>query len=229
MVVEIKKQGIWVADGSEVGENFMPNSIEMQLGSANASKGIWRLAGSTTMSKQRVFISDSPVGQCYGFQNSGVQTVNDGSCYGIDSFPRQANTIYTISMWARTTNGVEAYAGYNLYNLTSYDKGSHSKVDKNYRVTTLPSTGEWVLCWLTYTTNSSTTGNIYIGITTGEEATITQMCGIKIEKGDKPTPWVPNINDSIYISSKIPFFESSNDNKLYIGNSWISANQFYQI
>ena len=51
MGVDLSKQNIWIADGSEVGENLMPNSIEMQLGSANASKGIWRLAGSTTMSK----------------------------------------------------------------------------------------------------------------------------------------------------------------------------------
>ncbi len=227
MGINLLKQGVLIATGNEVNENLMPNSIEMQLGSANPSQGIWRLAGSTTMSKERVLILDSPIGKCYGFQNSGTQTVNDGSCYGIDSFPREANTVYTISMWARTTNGVEAYAGYNLYSLTSYDKGSHSKVDKNYRVTTLPSSGAWTLCWLTYTTNSSTTGNIYIGITTGEEATITQMCGVKIEKGDKATPWIPNKNDAIYISSDVAFEEISEEPVLF-GKDWITANEFYE-
>lgn len=50
------------------------------------------------MTKARVLITDSPEGECYGFQNTGVQTPNDASCYGIDSFPIVGNTTYTISM-----------------------------------------------------------------------------------------------------------------------------------
>lgn len=167
-------------------ENLMPNHLEMGLGSANPSTGTWRLAGSSSMTKSRVQILDSPEGPCYGFQNEGIQTPNDGSCYGIDSFPLEGNSIYTISMWARIINGTEGYAGYNIYNST--DKGgSHSSIQKNYRVTQLPSNGDWIKCWYTFTTNSNNTRNIYIGIVTGETSVTTQMCCVHIEKVDATT------------------------------------------
>lgn len=167
-------------------ENLMPNHLEMGLGSANPSTGTWRLAGSSSMTKSRVQILDSPEGPCYGFQNEGIQTPNDGSCYGIDSFPLEGNSIYTISMWARIIDGTEGYAGYNIYNST--DKGgSHSSIQKNYRVTQLPSNGDWIKCWYTFITNSSNTRNIYIGIVTGETSVTTQMCCVHIEKVDATT------------------------------------------
>ena len=169
----------------QLSENLMPNHLVMALGTANSSTGTWRTAGSTTMSKSRVLITDSPEGECYGFQNQGVQTPNDGSCYGIDSFPLQGNTTYTISMWARIINGTEGYAGYNIYNISTEKGGSHSKIDKNYRVTTLPSDGSWIKCWYTFTTNASNARNIYIGITTGDTDVTTQMCCVHIEKIDK--------------------------------------------
>ena len=50
---------------------------------------------------------------------------------------------------------------------------------------------------------------------------------IKFESSSTPTPWLPNSADNIYISSTVPFTENNNNNQLYIGNSWISANQFY--
>lgn len=182
-----------------INNNIMPNSVDMQLGSANAANGVWRLAGSNTMTRTRVQIKDSPIGLCYGFQNEGVQTYSDGSCYGIDGFPFQANTQYTISMWARIINGTEGYAGYNVYSLASQNGGSHNgNIIKNYRVTTLDPTGKWTRCWYTFTTNGSINRNIYIGITTGETGVTTQMCGIKIEKGAIVTPWKPKETDAYY-------------------------------
>ena len=184
---------------NSINSNIMPNSVIMGYGSANVSTGTWRNAGSSTMTKSRVLIEDSPIGKCYGFQNSGIQTVNDGSCYGIDSFPLQANTQYTISMWARIIEGTEGYAGYNIYSISSQDGGSHNgTIMKNYRVTALNPNKEWTRCWYTFTTNSSTTRNIYIGITTGETSVTTQMCAIKIEKGSVVTPWKPKEEDENY-------------------------------
>ena len=174
-------------------ENIMPNSLTMELGSANYLTGSWRLAGTSNMDRTRVSISDSPYGSCYGFQNVGIQTANDGSCYGIDGFPTEANTVYTISLFARITSGTEGYAGFHIYNAT-HNGGSWTKVDKNYYVTPLNSNGRWTRCWLTFTTDGNTGRNIYIGVTTGSTSVTTQMCCVRIEKG------TPNF-DTIYDSS----------------------------
>lgn len=174
-----------------INPNIIVNSYTMPLGSANASTGTWRTAGTSNMSRSRVLIQDG----MYGFQNSGIQTANDGSCYGIDSYPFEANTDYVISFLARITSGTDGYAGYNIYNAT-YIKGSHVKVDKQYIVT--PLNTNWKVCWLNFRTNSTLNRNIYIGVTTGSTSVTTQICKVKIEKGDYPTPWIPNIEDSEY-------------------------------
>lgn len=114
----------------------------MGLGSANVDNGTWRVAGTNNMTRTRVQITDSPVGTCYAFQNAGIQTASDGSCYGIDNTTYfEPNTEYRISMFARITSGTEGYAGYNIYNISAELGGSHTKIDKNYRVTPLHSDG----------------------------------------------------------------------------------------
>jgi len=176
-------------------ENLMPNHLEMPLGtSANTSTGTWRLAGTSNMNRSRILISDSPEGKCYGFENTGIQTANDGSCYGIDSFPLTGNTVYTISLWARCINGEGGYAGFCIYNSTE-EGGSHTTTLKNYKVTPLLSTGEWVKCWYTFTASAANTRNIYIGIVTEETNVTTQMCCVHIEKVDN------TLDNIIYDSS----------------------------
>ena len=178
----------------QLADNLMPNHLTMGYGSANPSTGTWRNAGTSNMTKSRVQINDSPEGPCYGFQNEGIQTANDGSCYGIDNFPLQGNTTYTISMWARIVSGTEGYAGYYIYNISAELGGSHSKIDRNYRITTLPSDGSWIKCWYTFTTNASNSRNIFIGITTGDTTVTTQMCCVHIEKINKVA--LNNVYDS---------------------------------
>lgn len=169
-------------DNINYGENLIPNSLEMQLGTANATTGTWRLAGSNSMTRSRIAIEDTPDGNGYGFQNSGVQTPNDGSCYGIDSFPLEANTPYVISMWGRIIEGTEGYAGFNVYSST-VTGGSWTKIDKNYYVTPLAPSGGWTKCYMSFQTNAATARNIYIGVTTGESSVTTQICNVHIEKG----------------------------------------------
>lgn len=193
--MSISKQGIVntleFIEYNTINPNIIVNSYTMPLGSASASTGTWRTAGTSNMSRSRVLIQDG----MYGFQNSGIQTANDGSCYGIDSYPFEANTDYTISFYARIIAGAEGYAGYNIYSAT-YEDGSHTKIDRNYRVT--PLSTDWKICWLHFKTNSSTNRNIYIGVTTGDTSVTTQICKVKIEKGGFYTPWIPNINDTEY-------------------------------
>lgn len=221
MGTNINKQGIAFASGN-INPNLMPNSYIMPLGTASYATGTWRVAGSSTMTKSRVLIENG----MYGLQNVGIQTPNDGSCYGIDGFPLEGNTNYIISMWARIVSGTEAYAGYNVYNATDVG-GSYTKIDKNYRVT--PLSTDWTRCWYEFKTNSATSRNIYIGITTGDTDVTTQMCLIKIEKGSILTPWSPYSTDDIYVGATSGFMETLNSPNASISKEYMEATQFYEV
>ena len=223
MSSSILKQGILYTSGT-ANPNVMPNSYIMQYGTANPTTGTWRNAGSSTMTKSRVLIANG----MYGFQNSGIQTPNDGSCYGIDNFPLLDDTDYVISMYARIVEGTEGYAGYNIYYSTDIE-GSHTKIDKNYRVT--PLTKEWTRCWLHFKTSTgrSNKRNIYIGITTGETSVTTQMCLVKIEQGSVLSPWVPNVGDDVYVGSTLGFNEFITQPNGSIADTYVNANHFYEI
>lgn len=208
MAVSFNKTGIINASGNEIGKNYMPKSLDMALGSSSPTLGRWRNAGTSTMTKSRVQIYPN----IYGFQNEGIQTANDGSCYGIDSFPMEPSTQYTISLDARIISGTEGYAGFAIHNCTFGD-GSHTKIDKGYRVT--PLTTDWTRCWLTFTTNTNATRNIYIGITTGDTSVTTQMCKVKLELGSTATPWIPNESDWGYTGNTFAFIESGDKMSVY--------------
>ena len=216
MSINLLKTGIIQATG-ETNINLMPNSYIMPYGTSSYATGTWRNAGSSTMTKQRVLIANG----MYGFQNSGVQTANDGSCYGIDNFPTEANTNYIISMWARIVEGTEGYAGYNIQRISEDVDGSYTKIDKNYRVT--PLTKEWTRCWYEFKTNASTSRNLYIGITTGDTNVITQMCLIKLEKSSTLTPWCPKQGDDVFVSLTSSF------NEVFNGNTHISKGRINTI
>lgn len=219
----LSKHGILSTSGI-INPNIMPNSYNMPYGSANPATGTWRNAGSSTMTKARVLIQND----MYGFQNVGIQTPNDASCYGIDNFPLLDNTEYVISMYARIVAGTEGYAGYNIY-YSDDISGSHTKIDKNYRVT--PLTKDWTRCWLHFKTHGgrSDKRNIYIGITTGETEVTTQMCLIKIEQGSILTPWCPNTGDDLYVGNTLGFNEFITQPIGSIAETHINANQFYEL
>lgn len=195
-------------------DNLMPNSIEMPVGSANPFTGTWRLAGSSQMTRSRVAISDAPSGaSTYGFQSVGLQTGQDASCWGIDGFPRENGTTYTLSAWGRIVGGssTAAMLGFSVYSGTTLDYGgTYGKAKSSdtkyygsgaydYAGGQLNPNGNWTRIYRTFTSTSAS-DNIYIGFNTaktGSNVTL-QLCGVKLEKGDKMTPWIPNSNESMY-------------------------------
>jgi len=197
-------------------DNLMPNSVEMPVGSANPSTGTWRLAGGSQMTRSRVAIPDAPSGALtYGFQSVGLQTGQDASCWGIDSFPRESGVTYTLSAWGRIVGGssTAAMLGFSVYNGTTLDYGGvygqakSSDVEYygsgayDYAGGKLNPNGSWTRIYRTFT-STATSGNIYIGFNTaktGSNVTL-QLCGVKLEKGDKMTPWIPNSSESMYVT-----------------------------
>lgn len=195
-------------------ENLMPNSIEMPVGSANPSTGTWRLAGSSQMTRSRVAISDAPSGaSTCGFQSVGLQTGQDASCWGIDGFPRENGATYTLSAWGRIVGGssTAAMLGFSVHSGTTLDYGGtygkavssdakyYGSGAYDYAGGQLNPNGNWTRIYCTFTSTSAS-DNIYIGFNTaktGSNVTL-QLCGVKLEKGDKMTPWVPNSNESMY-------------------------------
>lgn len=195
-------------------ENLMPNSVEMPVGSANPSTGTWRLAGDSRMTRSRVAISDAPTGaSTYGFQSVGLQTAQDASCWGIDSFPKEDGETYTLSAWGRIVGGstTAAMLGFSLYNATTLSYGGtygsavssdakyYGSGAYDYAGGQLNPNGNWTRIYRTFTSTQAS-GNIYIGFNTaktGNNVTL-QLCGVKLEKGNKMTPWTPNINEPLY-------------------------------
>ena len=193
-------------------ENLMPNSTIMSVGSANASTGSWRVAGSSQMTRSRVAISDSPIGDVYGCQSVGLQTGQDASCWGIDNFPRENGTTYTISAWGRIVGGssTAAMLGFSVYSGTTLDYGGTYGQAKSsdtkyygsgaydYAGGQLNPNGSWTRIYRTFT-STSTSDNIYVGFNTaktGNSVTL-QLCGVKLEKGDKVTSWCPKNTDDL--------------------------------
>ena len=195
-------------------DNLMPNSVEMPVGSANPSTGTWRLAGDSRMTRSRVAISDAPTGaSTYGFQSVGLQNAQDASCWGIDSFPKEDGETYTLSAWGRIVGGstTAAMLGFSLYNATTLSYGGtygsavssdakyYGSGAYDYAGGQLNPNGNWTRIYRTFTSTQAS-GNIYIGFNTaktGNNVTL-QLCGVKLEKGNKMTPWTPNINEPLY-------------------------------
>lgn len=211
MGVEIIKQGIWVADGSETGEN-----LARYVTTGGNSPGNTSVAGRTNF-------YDS-----YGIIIPATENADTYFSIWYDT-PLVNGQIYTLS---GQVSGLLESSYYN-FPLFAQNNSAMGMIKFNQNG----------LCYLTFTMNYS--GSIPTATVNGK--TFYRMFmddngralasgqgkilikNIKLEKGSKPTPWLPNQSDSIYVSSTVPFVETDKGNKLYIGQDYIDANQFYEI
>lgn len=227
MGVDLSKQNIWIADGSEVGENlFRLTDFD----------GISNLgAPSTANNYERMIGYYNGNASLHVFQN-GIDTITLSKSGNIGiAFIRLASDInldtssyYTISCWAKTSKlNAHLDIGLSYYNTSDSPTWRGGTGSQNFNTI-----NTWQYFIRTFKPDSNTKAICYcftvIGTNGGADTFSLKQC--KLEKGSTPTPWLPNPADNTYISSTVPFTENNKDNnKLYIGNSWISANQFYQI
>ena len=211
MAVEIKKQGIWVAEGNETGENLYKGSLDFS--GAWVGKSYWTDADE----------------KYYSFTIKQKSSVWGGLAQNI---PCSNGDIFTISFYGKVESGGNILSIHrsSLGNVTTglTILGGNFSSGTNWINTTDDGT-QWNRYWATLQITSSDITYLQWRIENSVANKTLYICGMKLEKGDKPTPWLPNSTDNIYISSTAPFVETDKDNKLYIGQDYIDANQFYEI
>lgn len=211
MGVDLSKQSIWIADGNETGENLASQFI---------------VCGGNSIT------STSTAGRTNYYGDYGI----------IIPATENADTYFTIWYTKPLENGKSYTLSANVSGLkdgTYYNFPLFSQSNSAMGLMGINHNG---LCFVTFTMNytgtiSSTTLNnktyykMFMddngrAIASGQGAITIK--NIKLEEGDKPTPWLPNSIDDIYISSTVPFVEETIDH-LLIGDGYITANNFYEI
>lgn len=152
----------------------------------------------------------------FSYQNKGASPITLNTYQNTGSFTQFSNILsfdpsttvgekYTISLWARSPNGTTSLQLYN----------SNSNPRYFYFSTTLTSNlgTEWEYFTFTFTNNDRGSGSV--PISNRIEIYMSQKTGgqvkmIKIEKGEKATPWCVGSGDSSYVNSNIVYDCSGN-------------------
>lgn len=209
------------------GRNLLRNSGKFLLSGtttgADYSTGTWRFAGSSTMTKSHVEISDPPK-SCQGvtgaFQAVGSHptTSPDGECIGMDGFPyfdEEIGSDVVFSGWARVVGGGDnCYFGFSSYMITFSD----GKLLNNYNCIKLNTDGSWTRIVIHGKTTKKV-DNIYCGFLTGTESVTVQACGLKLEKGNKATDWTPAPEDYLPQASLVSNWTTN--------TTWIDGSKIY--
>lgn len=205
-------------DNIDVGStNIVNGTAEMLIGNNGYSDGNWRRGGSGTI--ETIDIIDSPISNI----RSGVrltcanETTQVGVCQ--DNVPLNSSDVYTLSCWAKSNSETGVTCRLQPYSGSGSDYSSSS---------THIITNVWTK--ISYTSNKkpNTTGlysGAYIHLYHAASGNYLDVCGIKLEKGNKATDWTPSIDDtSKQISDAKQTADDANDKADY-AQAWIQKNE----
>ena len=174
-------------DAVEVGSrNIATGTANMVIGSGKWEKGHWRKSGTGTI--ETIDIVDSPVS---GVNKGAKLTASEaGKQIGIaqDLIPLNNSDIYTLSCWVRgSTSGLTCRL--QPFFASSTDTGG---------IGTFTLTGKWQ--YISYTTvrsplNTATYSGCYVYLIPSANVDTMEVCGLKLERGNKATDWSPAPED----------------------------------
>lgn len=208
MGVDLTKQGIWTADGNDIGENLASQYIVC------GNNGITSIATAGRTN----YYGD------YGIIIPATENVDTYFTIWYTK-PLENGKIYTLSAnVSGLTDGT--YYNFPLFSQSNSAMGL-MKINHNglcFITFTMNYTGTI----RTTTLNNKTYYKMFMDdngrtLASGQGSII--INNIKLEEGSVPTPWIPCTSDDIYTSSQVGFEE---DNKVMIGKNWIIANNFYE-
>lgn len=211
-------------DSIDIGSrNIVTGTDTMTIGSANQAtwkNKQWRQSGTGTI--ETIDITESIVPSVNkGVKLTASSTEQIGICQ--DLIPLNNNNIYTLSCWVRGSS-----SGLTCRLQPFYASSTDTGGVKNFTLT-----GEWQ--YISYTANKTPqnttnySGSYIYLIPTAAGDTL-EVCGIKLERGDKATDWSPapedlttvNIvaeNPSENTNTYVPFCKGvSNGSNLLINN-----------
>lgn len=215
MAVNITKQGIINASGNNIGANILLGSHVNQYtsvasGTTDRDSGIFSVGSGGNGTFSITVDNTCPVG-FYSFNvlnnTSGNRDFQQGG------IPYEAGQVYTGSWWAKGS-------GTCLYRSWNRTKGNQP-MGKTFTLTS-----DWKLYTHTFTaTQVMEDDNCtwHLGVT---GASSINICGMKLEKGSVATPWIPNVDDEIYVGNS-GFIEISTPNTS-IGKDYIVSNEFIE-
>lgn len=159
------------------GENLLINTVPTSTGS-------WATAGSG-WSNSVVDEPSSPTQNAMKCTYTGSGGTQGGTYHSTDKALITNGESYTLSAWIRASKDCIVY----FYNeMMSGQKVTSVTTEwKRYSFTGVVNTSASYSANICYVASGSVTANMWI-----------EVAGMKLEKGDKPTPWIPNTSDAGY-------------------------------
>lgn len=193
---------------------------DIQVGGTNLVKGTQTFAGWTKgagdynekYGNLTVFHNKYTVGSSY----VDLQLAN--------AITPEPNTTYTLSYWAKGTGNIKNYFYPNC--VASGIGSQGQKVTSSDGHIQFSLNSEWVRHWVTWTTTSDVSGvkNLIVSRQT-ETSSEVWVCGVKLEKGNKPTDWSPapedvqeELNNAVAKVDVMYYLSTSNTS--LAGGSW---------
>ncbi len=203
------------------GRNIVTGTLEFVIGNGGHSSGHWRKDG-TTGTIQAVDISDNPLGsftRCLRLASTDAAAQIRLGQYDI---PLDKDSLYTLSCWVRSNSSEGVPIRLQPFHKSASD---HSGSTQD-----IPITEEWQYVSFTSVRTPATTdkyNGAYIYLRPTAAGNYIDVCGIKLEKGNKPTDWSPAPEDTsaeiTSLSSKQSSLEQTAEKISWLVKSGTSA------